>query len=167
MPQTVIAYSQSIGANVLTTVDGVPDPHVRVEREKIYVPGFATRVLGIFGCSPNLQRLRLVSPTLRTFANIEASPIQSGSSAPGSPPAVQLFENNPVPSTTNDIMTVEALQAEPTGAAERVTAVVLLIDARPTPVTDADIRSVRCTTDVTLTANAWTNAAITFEESWT
>jgi len=109
MPHTIIAYSESISQNVLQPVAAVADPHVRVEGDKIYVPGFATMILGVIGVGTNLQRARLVSPELRKVANIEVTPVQRGAVAPGSPPAVQLFTENPVPLVENDILTTEAI----------------------------------------------------------
>jgi len=162
MVMTVIAYSESIAQNVMAKINGIPDPPVRVEGKKIFIPAFATMILAAFGCGTTLDRMRLVSPELRKINNIELTPLQRGAAAPGSPPAMQSFYDNPVPLVANDILTVEALQSA--AAAERETCVVILCDTRPTPVTGGVMRSVRCTTAITLAANEWTNAALTFTE---
>jgi len=162
MPHTIIAYSESISQNVLQPVAAVADPHVRVEGDKIYVPSFDTMILGVIAVGTNLQRARLVSPELRKVANIEVTPVQRGAVAPGSPPAVQLFTENPVPLVENDILTTEAIHDA--AAAQQQTIIVILADAAPTPVTGANVRSVRCTTTVTLSAHEWVNAALTFDE---
>jgi len=163
MPMTVIAFSESISPNVLQNIAGVADPHVTVSGDDIIIPSFANKVIAAFGVGTTLDRMRLVSPRLRKINNIEMVPVQRGATAPGSPPAIYKTVDNPVELDVNEALNVEALQSA--AASERETCIVFLADAAPSPVTGADIRTVRCTTSVTLTANAWTNTSLTFTET--
>jgi len=164
MPRmTVVAFSESISPNVLQNVAAVADPHVTVRLDDVIVPAFANRVFACIGVGTTLDRVKLVSPRLRKITNVEVTPVNRGATTPSTPPAYQDFSANPIELDVNEALNAQALQSA--AAAERETIVVFLTDEKPTPVEGKDIRSVRATSTTTLTANAWTNGSLTFEET--
>jgi len=160
---TLVGYSESISPNVLQNVAGIPDPHVTVDGDDIIVPAFANMILGCWGCGTTLDRVKLVSPELRKITNVEISPLNRGEQNTLDPVRLALYKENPIQLATAEALNGQAIHSA--AAAEQQTIVVALCDGRPTPVEGANIRTVRCTSKVTLTAYQWTNGAIEFDET--
>lgn len=158
---TTIAYSQSINSGgVLTKINGLADPHVRVSGADIIVPPL-TNLWAAFHAAVSASRAQLQSPSLRRVVNQELDPLNIAAT-PGSPLIFPFQWDNPVVLDKDEAL--DALVAGTEGVAEQKTVVVLLADGKIVPVALPSY-SVRVTASATLTANAWTNAALTFDQA--
>ena len=159
---TTVAWSESQDtSNVLTAMTALADPHVRVSGDDIIVPGALPWVMGLFGLGANITRARLESPSLRRILNQELGPVDDNAT-PRSPSRLNDFGSNPIPIDPEEALNF--FVSEDTAGAEREYGIAFLTSGVVTPAI-GDIRTVRATGTTTLTANAWTNCALTFDET--
>jgi len=160
MPFTLAAFRQATTAAVtLSPIDALADPHIRVSGKDIWVPEALPMLAGYMALGATLTLGRLESPTLRALVPINVIPINA-STEPLSPPACVLQ-----PKTPKAIGGGEALNFIATDtAADEIKCLVWFCDGPITPVT-GEIFTVRAVATGTLTANAWTNLAITFDQA--
>lgn len=164
---TVVGWTQSQDSAVLVPVAALADPHVRVSGNDIIVPGEQPNqpplnaLVGMYALGPNLTRGQLISPSLRRLLNPEISPLDIGAE-PASPTPWNDLRFNPIMLDPEEALDAQA--AENGAGATRATILAWLADKAIEPVT-GDIRSVRVTNTTTLVANAWTNGALTFDQS--
>lgn len=154
------AWSESIDAGTLTPIDALADPSMTVSGDNISVPDYAPYLLGAVGIGANITRMRLEAPSLRRILNPEIRPLHRAAE-PLSPAIVMLNRDNPIELAVNEQL--QCLVTEDAAGASRVYGLVWLSDGGVTPVSDA-IYTVRVTSATTLTANVWTNAALTFDQ---
>ena len=159
---TLIGYTESQDSATLTGVAALADQHVRVSGDDITVPRALPTVIGSAALGTDITRAQLRSPSLRRVVNFEIMPIGRGAAEPGSPPAVVVFPNNPIPIVGDE--SLNAFAAEDGVGATRSTVLVMLADGPVAPV-GGEIFTVRVTGATTLTANAWTNGALTFDQT--
>jgi len=159
---TTVAYSAAaagINAN-LALLPAVADPHVRVVTNDIYVPADFNNLWGAYGVGPTMTRAQLSSPSLRRTFLPEVAPLDVGAALPASPRKILLYDDSPIKLDPG-----EALDALLTNtASDRETILVWLgpgvskVDTRP-------FFTLRVTCATTLVAGAWTNAAVTFDQT--
>jgi len=190
MPWTVAAFNEvrDTEVAVLSTLNGVDDDHIRVEKDDLFIPDELTQLVGVVIAhgtgtvkgdpvlgrlaSPSLRELILptvdiLSDTLDGYhkhvENLAASYTQNADTAYelAQRYAVMLFPDNPIPLVATEALTVELANRAVTGA--RGIALVMLADKAIAPIR-GDIRTVRGTTNFTPTANAWSSGAITLDQ---
>lgn len=161
MPFSTVAWSESQDSAVLVNVAALADPHIRVIGDDVLIPEFASLLVALYALGPNTTRAQLQSPTLRRMLNPEITPIDVAALPTTRPPFV-MFHDSPIPLIPDE--SVNALAAEDAAGAARSTILAWLADGPLSPVS-GEIYSVRVTNATTLVANAWTNGALTFDQT--
>jgi len=161
LPFTVVAFTESQDSATLTNIAALADPHVRVSGDDIYVP-VALPFLGAWHfMGANFTQGQILSPSLRRLANLDVEPADLVDE-PASPNALHDLFANPVPLEGGEALNTQ--MAEDAAGASRVTALIWFTSGGLTPVT-GQIFTIRATNATTLTANAWTNGALTFSQT--
>jgi hypothetical protein len=160
MPFTLVAWNENFSAAAtLDALTAVADPHVRVSGDDVWIPEALPMLAGYKVLGSTVTQARIESPTLRTLTPIDVSPLDTATTNTGANLARILASN---PKTVGG---GEALNVKVTvSAAGRAIALALLCDAPLAPIT-GEVFTVRATSSTTLTANAWTNGALTFAQS--
>jgi len=186
MPWTIACFNEDRASAVttLTPLDCVPDTHLKVVGEDLFIPAlnqlFGYQLAHGLGTSPgkptggrlespSLRRLLLVDvPTLYDSCgglhshteNLAASYTQNATTALAEPGemALELFPTMPIPLDVDEALNVLMTNDAVTGA--RGYAAVFRSDGPVTPV-EGDIRTIKCTTTLTPTANQWSSGSIT------
>lgn len=162
MAFTLLGYFQNVDTGgVLTYINPISDPHVRVEGKNIIVPRGLNYLAGVLAFSPNIVRARLESPSLRQRVLYDIAGLDTNL-FPEEHTSLNTLFDNPI-----ELMEDEGLRllaAETATGAEDVAGLVWLSDGALAPV-GGDIWTVRATTDIYTQVNAWTNVAITFDQT--
>lgn len=161
MAFTLVAFTESQDSATLTNVAALADPHIRVSGDDITVPRGYNRVIAVYALGPNTTRAQLVSPSLRRFINYEIVPIDVAAE-PSSPAPVHDLRDNPLVLDEDESLNAQA--AEDAAGAARTTVLVWLSSGQLEQAS-GEIRTVRATSSTTLTANAWTNGSLTFDQA--
>lgn len=154
---TTVGYTESQDSAVLARIAALGDPQTPVSGDDITIPEGLDFLLGYHFMGTSFTQGRLDSPQVRRFVPIDVEQADLADE-PGSPPNVVDFFDSPIQLRESEIL--EAWMAEDGTGATRVTAIVWLGDGPVAPVS-GDIRPLRATGTTTLTANIWTNGAIT------
>lgn len=159
---TLVAYSESqdTGGN-LTYVAALADQHVRVEGDNIVVPSDMPNLAAVFALGATISGARIESPSLRRTLLFDVNPLNIAAE-PASPSALVNLFYNPIPLDAYE--PIRALVSEGAAGAERETVLLWLADGPQSPVT-GEIYTVECTSSTTLTANVWTNGALTIGQT--
>lgn len=160
MPFTIVAFSESQDSAVLVPIAAVPDTHVRVVGDNIFVPALPN-LAGYHFMGANFTLGQVASPSLRVQSLIDVQPADLADE-PASPPAVHDLFGSPVPLVAGEALST--LMAEDAAGASRVTALIWFSDAAISPVT-GKIQTIRATGTTTLTAEAWTPVPLTFDQT--
>src|SRR5712691_2293719 len=158
---TVIAWSASVDQLAPAAIPAIPDPHVRVNGNDIIVPTAIPNLVAAYAFGVNITRAQLVSPSLRRFLNLEVAPLDISAGVP-SVPVIWDMRQNPIKLDGEEAL--NAFTAENGVGATRMNALAWLADNKIDPIA-GDIRTVRVTATATLVAFAWTNGALTFDQS--
>lgn len=160
MPFTLVGFSESQDSATLANIAALADQHVTVSGDDIRVPAL-NQLAGYHFHGPNFTLGQVSSPSLRVQTLIDVEPADVAAE-PASPPAFHDLFANPIPLVASE--SLNSLMAEDAAGASRVTALVWFSDGPISPVT-GKIQTVRATGSATLTANAWTNVALTFSQT--
>jgi len=159
LPFTLVAFNENYTAAVtLDAMTAVPDPHVRVSGDDIWIPDPLPYLAGYTVIGSLLTAARIESPTLRTLTPIDVAPLDLATE-PSTPAAYINLKANP-----KLIGGGEALNFRATSGIARAIGLALLCDGPISPVA-GEIFTIKATAAATLVANAWTNAALTFAQS--
>lgn len=154
------AYSASADQAAIAPIAAVSDPSLTVSGNNIQIPDFAPMLHGAFGVGVNLTRLQLQSPSLRRIINFEVSPLNYAATLLSPPAYVDLFKS---PIALDVAEQMQAYASEDGAGATRMNAFVMLGDGKNEAIAEP-IYTVRVTGATTLTAFAWTNGALTFDQ---
>ena len=159
MSFSTIAFSGLQTVSELTALPGVPDQHIRVSGNDIYI-GTLNRMAMAYAIGTNIADAQLSSPSLRRIALEDVVALEQ-SEAPVDPPKINWKEDSP-----RDVETDEALNAltEDGGSGGQQTVVVDLSSGPLTPVT-GDIVTIEFTSSVDAVAYEWSNGTITFGQT--
>lgn len=163
MPFHVVAWAKSQDeASAYLSQDGIPDETVTVTGTIVYVPAFASQLIGAYqamgstGLAGYLQ-----SPTLRATALFDIYPVELALKPTGSE-AVIMQPDSPIKLTAGEGL--EAFGSSTTVAAAEHSTVAFLADGPIAPVT-GEIFSILFSTAITETIKAWKNGPITFRQT--
>lgn len=160
MPFTLVAFLESPAAATLASINGLADPHVRVEKKNIYIPDALPLLAGYYVLGDGITQARLESPSLRTLANLDVCPYDVGTEPLTSPKMHPLFRS------PKALVGSEGLNLKATSATDpfRTIGLIWLADAAIAPVT-GDIFTVRATATQLLVAETWVNGTISFDQT--
>lgn len=162
MAFTQIAYSASQDSSTLLNVAALVDPHVRVIGNDVVVPDALPYVGGVYAIGVSLTRAQIVSPSIRRRYPFEVTPIEIAAQ-PADPVKYNPFFYSPIALDGDEALNFQA--AENGAGATRQTGLVWLCDGATAPMTGAEMFTIRATNASTLTAFAWTNGALTFNDT--
>lgn len=159
---TLLGFADSLDpAAAFTNFPGIPDPHVSVSGNDIFVPELNKLIMAAAVSDLTVaSQARLTSPSLlrRGFQQY-IQPIASGLIF-GVTPEIMDISDNPL---TLDIG--EALQAQilsNPGAAAQHHVLAWLADGPPSAIIGAEIRTIRATAAAAQVVETWANSALTF-----
>jgi len=158
---TVIGWSAAVDQAAIANIAAIADPHVNVSVNNIVVPTPIANLMGAAAIGVNLTRAQLLTPSTRRLLNPEIAPFDR-TATPSSPFRFHNLARNPIKLDGEEIM--NAATAEDGAGATRMNVFAWLSDGPIEPVL-GDIRTVRVTATTTLVAFAWTNGALTFDQS--
>jgi hypothetical protein len=160
MPFTLVAFQESQAAlTSLGNIAALADPHVRVSGDDIYVPRELPNLGACLFIGANISQAQITSPSLRRLANLDIEAFDNASE-PLSPPNLYDIFTSPRPLDPTEQLNAKVINS----ATEYSTCLAWFVSGAMAPVT-GPIFSVMCTTSVTLSAYAWTNAALTFSQT--
>jgi len=160
MPFTLVGWKETTTAAVtLAAIDALPDPHVRVSGDDVWVPEELAMLAAYFASGATLTAARIESPTLRTLVPIDVVPLNLATE-PATPPAAVFQPANPKPVGGGEALNVKASDT----AIDTIVALAWLASGPLTPAA-GEIFTVKATNLSTLTAYAWTNGPLTFAQS--
>lgn len=162
MAFTLVGFTQSTDTSgALTTIAALADPHIRVSGNDITVPDQLSNVGGVYVIGPSATRASLVSPSIRRRYPLEVFPVEQNTT-PGN--VFDFHPYNSAISLDND-ESLNAQFAESGAGASRGTVLVFLTDGNYMQTTSDEVFTIRATGSTTLVANAWTNCALTFNDT--
>jgi len=159
---TVVGWFENQNSAALILTAALADQHVRVEGDNIIVPGWAPNIMGYYAWGADLTLAQLASPSLRSLANLDISPIDSFDEPTSDPPFHDRFEN-PIPLEPSEALTF--LGAEDNAAAGDMACFAWLGDAI-VPVPPGKMFTVTATATITaLIADVWNNRSFSFSQT--
>lgn len=161
---TLIAYSEIIptSAAAYTPVAAVPDQHVRVDGDIVYI-GDLNQIVGYaVTCGQAITAAYLASPSLRRLALLDILPI-SGSDDMANHGAVEWAGPSPLPLEPNEGLEAFVYTNEGSPTDDSVVG-VWLADAPLVPV-QGEIFHVLATATITEVKNRWVNTEIDFRQT--
>lgn len=160
----VSAYTVSYtGASTFTQNPAAADI-VLQSRDSAIVAKTVNKLGAIWGFGATLTRCQFQAPSLRNVAQLEVQPIMNAMPGAGAYPGGLFVDEHPY--QLDDGEELGNYVAHSAAGAERDYAFARLYDAIPTPIApNSKIFTVRITGTTTLTANAWSNVALTFDQN--
>jgi len=159
---TLVGYTESQDSASLTNVAALADPHVRVSGDDITVPSQLAYVGGVYAIGASITRAQLVSPSIRRRYPLEVVPVEIAAE-PADPVKYFPLFDNPIALDPDESLNFQA--AENGSSSQQSSGFVWLCDGAIAPITGAEIFTIRATNTSTLTAYAWTNGALTFNDT--
>jgi len=158
---SLVGFYDATAHAALAEVDAIPDPHVRVAGNDIYVPSW-NKIMAVFATGGAMTECRLQSPSLRRLSNQRIAPV--GDAAwPAMFPTPMVFHDYRKNPRTLDI--AEALNAfAVNGGATAEWVLVWLMD-KVEALPAGEIFTTQGTTAVTGVLANWVNGALTFTET--
>ncbi len=160
----VAGYSTSYtGAGVFTQLATIPDLFLQT-RDNALVCAMFNKPGALWGFGATLTRAQFQAPSLRNVAQLEVQPIINAMPGAGASPGGLFVDGHPY--QLDDGEELAAWVTHSAALAERNYAFVRLHDHHPVPI-DAGLKvfTVRITATTTLTANAWSNMPIAFDQN--
>jgi len=158
---TLAGFFESSGATSLTEINALADPHLSVTGDDVAVPVLGN-LAGAYVKSNTGNDGRVVSPSLRRIVTQSIIPVREGASDLNRDPEnywMDLFEHM-IPLDVGEAINLKMSEST---ASDAVYGLLWFADAIE-PVPAGPFRTVRASATTTLTANVWTNFALTFDE---
>ena len=159
---TLVGYTESQDSASLTNVAALADPHIRVSGDDVIVPSGLAYVGGVYAIGASITRAQLVSPSIRRRYPFETVPVEIAAE-PADPVKYFPMFDNPIALDPDESLNFQA--AENGAGAQQSSGFVWLCDGAIAPITGAEIFTIRATNTSTLTAYAWTNGALTYNDT--
>jgi hypothetical protein len=160
MPYHVVVYSAN--TNTQTNYDSVPatDPLISIQNGH-YFPHIVLYMYGGWLGGVNLTAVTLVTPRSRMIVPPRLTPIQAAVIPPDRP---HIFDRRNNPFTLNAVEEV-SIQMTIGGTANAYNFAVLFWGTSLDPVPQGDLYTLHGTSSTTVTANAWTQIPITWDQT--
>lgn len=161
----------------LDPVGAVPDPHVHIEGDNIYIPGDTPDLIGFWGFTGSLTaaetavavQMRLESPSMGIYKDIPVFQIPAAAAAddeePDAPTPLNLWLANPLRLSAGEGMQLHVRESV-AGDDRQATGLVWLGNGQlGNPYPNLPMLTVRFTAAIDGVAYSWVNGAITFEQN--
>src|SRR5258708_9911958 len=153
-------YNASIAnGTALIQVAAIADPVLAPSGSGFLVPGVINKLMRVAAFGTTLTGGQLTSASLRGYAPCDVAPVNVGTLI-GTPASYADFSDNPIPLATNEEL--DAFGVQSNAGAQRIGVGIWMCDGPIRPVTQRAF-TVHWTSTFTLTANAWSSTAITFD----
>ena len=162
MAFSLICYSESQDTSgSLTNVAALTDPHIRVIGDDVVVPDDINYLAAAYAVGASLTRASVVSPSIRRRYPHEVTPLDANTN----PSSQFVFQplSSPIQLDGGEALNFQV--AENGAGAVRDSGLVWLSDGPFAPVTGSEVFTIRATGSTTLSAFAWTNCALTFNDT--
>ena len=161
---SLVAFSESLDPEAAyANHAAVPDPHVAISGDYIYIPEFASFLMGCACYADNTVApgAYLQSPSLLGMAPYTLDPI-GAAVAPVNHDHVLLHPESPFP-----LKAMEGLEAliQCNPGAATVNSLIVFLSDGPTSKITGEIIKLRFTAGITETASVWANGAITLSDN--
>lgn len=157
MPFTLVMFSQAKACNGFTFVLPATDGSMTPVGNGISTPAGYNTVLGAYALSANAIRARLVSPSLRKWANQYIQPVDAAANPPASPAFQYYGFDSGLPITVGDELDFEI----DNGNNNQRTDGLLWLGAAPVTPVEGKMFCAEFDSTTTLTANTWTLGSLT------
>ena len=159
---TLVGFTESQDSATLVNVAALVDPHIRVVGDDIVVPSGLNYVGGVYAIGAAITRAQLVSPSIRRRYPLEITPVEIAAE-PADPVKYNPFFGSPIQLDEDESLNFQA--AENGVGAQQSSGLVWLCDGATSPITGSEMFTIRATNASTLVAYAWTNGALTFNDT--
>lgn len=162
----IVVYRASIADSTLAELTAQTDQILAIQNSHIFPPRDLPLIFAWAG-SANLQRWRINTPKLRQVV-IPVMPGMDQAALPPDLPFINRLWMNPLVLRREEEIAVEAFQTA--GVAQVVIAVLAFLYEQdqgamhPQPAPIGDTYTLRATGTTTLTANAWSDVALTYDQ---
>lgn len=164
MPYHMAAWSQSVlTAGTFQEIDAVDEEVLFTSGKDIRVSSDWPRLIGYAAAGASTAQARIEAPSLRGFLNqavAEADPLETLANPDD---VFRALFGDPLPLMPGESLTFLSDGGGDGVTAEDVSAVILVADGAPQPVT-GDIRTVRATTVLAGIQREWVSAQLIFDE---
>ena len=158
----LIGYTASQDTSgVLTTVAAMADPSVRVSGNDVSIPEQLPNLAGVYAIGATMTRASLVSPSIRRRYPFEVFPVDAAAT-PTDPWHFHDVSQGVIALDVDESLNFQS--AESGAGAQRNSGFVWLSDGPVLPDSSGEIFTIRATGTTTLTAYAWTNVTLTFND---
>lgn len=158
------AFYESVDpAAALTKISAVADQAVRTDGNDLVVPGAVANLVfeAALSAATGPSYAQVQSPSLRQIANQDVGPVISGVVFGGNPPVQEHFKQ-PRQLKGNESLNF-AIDA--TGGAAAANYGIIILADGPVPEVQGNTFTVRATAAAALSAGAWVNSALTFDDT--
>lgn len=154
------AYTGAIANTADVQVNALTDSVLLITSNDFIMP-YDQEVVMLWSGGATLTDSRLNAPSLVTFGDLYVTPVDTAA-IPADPPNVALYR--PMSPVLRRQEAVRNKANDSTGTTDRVTTLVMFKDAGSplTPIPSGQFCTFRFTSTTTVTANAWSQLAITF-----
>ena len=160
---TLVGFYDATQHNTLAAVDAIPDPHIRVSGDDIYVPMW-NKVMAVVAEGQNIAQCRLQSPSLRRLANQRIVPVNA-TVTPVTADRMRYFQDFKEHPRTLDIAEALNVFAVNGGATDEFILVWLMDAMAPLPAGEIFTIESTVIAAVTLVLGEWVNGAMTFTQT--
>lgn len=166
MFHTVAFSANMTSTNLGGLITPVVDPTVTISGNNLLIPDKFNNLFGAAAfatAASTATNNQLQAPSLREVYFPNLTPSVLGATFAGVPDVYEIFDN-PIPLQTNEGLNyyTDARLAAPTG---QCGAIVFLSDGKRQPVQGQRVYTMRCTATIQSAVNAWTNGAMTFNQT--
>ena len=160
---TLVGFFDKTTHADLAAVDAIPDPHIRVSGDDIYVPMW-NKIMAVEATGAGIAQCRLQSPSLRRLANQRIVPVNATVSPPTAD-RMRYFQDFKEHPRTLDI--AEALNAYAVNGADTWEFILVWLMDKIEPIPAGEMFSIESTViaAVTFIEGAWVNGAMTFTQT--
>lgn len=157
----LLAYEEAIGTTANTDLDAIADDVINRQNSH-YFPSVDLSLLFATAMSANLNRARIVSPTLRQITNPQIRPIINAAT-PGDDEEVADYRNNPFRLPRLEEIAIEASSDICMGTEQCLALLGVSAGMQPAPA--GNIYTLRGTSTGTSTALTWTTVTVSWEDT--
>ena len=155
-----VAFMSLLDDAQLRAIPPVADETVFIAGNDLMVPAGHANIVGATAVGTDLTRAVFDSPKIRTISRVDIAPIDTGS-LPTDHMHREIPLMNPIPVEPGEALNVLAQNSG--GAVQRKVVGVWLSDGPIQPVTGADMRTVRGTTNFNTVINSWASGQVTLD----
>lgn len=157
----VLAYEEAIGTTANTDLDAVADDII-VRQNDHFFPSVDLQLLWATAMSANMNRSRIVSPTLRQVTNPQIRPIINAAT-PGDDEAVADYRSNPFRLPRLEEIAVESSSDICMGTEQALALLGVTAGMQPAPA--GNVFTLRGTSSTASVALTWTSVTTTWDDT--